>query len=103
MVTSRPRIGVLRHPLRTEILTLVSEASETSPSWLAERLDISLGVCAYHVRCLQKAGLLRSTRTVPVRGTIEHYYRLKPKAVADLLEDLRAHEAVVERLLEKAA
>lgn len=47
-----------------------------SPSELCLELQIPLSNTSYHVTELHKAGLVKLARTRPVRGSVEHFYRL---------------------------
>lgn len=67
-------IKALSHPLRVRILAILEERT-ASPVELSELLDATLGVVSYHVRTLERLGLIKLIRTTPVRGTIEHHYR----------------------------
>jgi DNA-binding transcriptional ArsR family regulator len=67
-------VKALSHPLRVRILAILEERI-ASPVQLAELLDASLGVVSYHVRTLEKFGLIKLVRTTPVRGAVEHHYR----------------------------
>ena len=67
---------VLAHPLRVQILGALDERV-ASPSELARELDGSLGTVSYHVRQLERAGLIELVSTAPRRGALEHYYRAK--------------------------
>lgn len=77
----------LIHPLRRQILEGMPENEAVSPSDLAERFDVSLGVTAYHVRKLAVMDLIELERTVPRRGAVEHYYR-RTAGVGDALKSL---------------
>jgi Helix-turn-helix domain len=48
-----------------------------SPSDLAEELSAPLGNVAYHVRILERLGLLKLVKKRPRRGAIEHYYQAR--------------------------
>ena len=66
---------LLGHPIR--LRTLLALGSDTlSPSELEERLDIGLGVLAYHVGVLRDDGLLMLVDTRASRGALESFYRL---------------------------
>ena len=71
-------IKALSHPLRVRILAILEERT-ASPGQLAELLEASLGVVAYHVRTLERLGLIKLVRTNQVRGAIEHHYRAQPR------------------------
>lgn len=64
----------LTHPVRLRVLQRIVDGGEVSPSSLSEDLRVPLANVAYHVRYLKDLGLLRLTRTVPVRGTVQHIY-----------------------------
>jgi DNA-binding transcriptional ArsR family regulator len=67
-------IAALRHPLRREILRLMSDGREASPCELAELLNERLSNVAYHVRVLVACGALKPTGQRKVRGGTEHFY-----------------------------
>jgi DNA-binding transcriptional ArsR family regulator len=67
----------LTHPVRLRVLQRIADGGEVSPSALADELRIPLANIAYHVRYLNELGVLRLTRTVPVRGTVQHIYTAK--------------------------
>jgi DNA-binding transcriptional ArsR family regulator len=75
------------HPLRIRALVLLE--GESSPRELAELLDAPLGVVSYHVRMLRDYGLVKCTRTAPVRGALQHYYE-RTELADELLSHLRA-------------
>ena len=63
----------LAHPLRVRILAMLDERN-SSPVQLAEHLDASLGTVAYHVRTLERLGLIELVATHQRRGATEHVY-----------------------------
>src|SRR3954453_290268 len=67
-------VKALSHPLRVRILAILEERA-ASPVQLAGLLDATLGVVSYHVRTLERFGLIKLVRTNPVRGAVEHHYR----------------------------
>jgi len=71
-------VKALSHPLRVRVLAILEERT-ASPVQLAELLGASLGVVSYHVRTLEKFGLIKLVRTTPVRGAVEHHYRAKER------------------------
>jgi DNA-binding transcriptional ArsR family regulator len=66
-------VKALAHPLRIRILALLAER-DASPVQLAERLDATLGTVAYHVRTLERLGLIEMVATHQRRGATEHVY-----------------------------
>jgi DNA-binding transcriptional ArsR family regulator len=71
-------VKAMSHPLRVRILALLDERA-ASPVELAGWLGATLGTTAYHVRALQRLGLIELTRETRVRGAVEHHYRAKPR------------------------
>jgi DNA-binding transcriptional ArsR family regulator len=73
------------HPLKLRILALMAEpsASAGGPGGRAgarlvaqQPLGEPLGNVSYHVRQLEKAGLIELVATKQRRGALEHYYTL---------------------------
>jgi hypothetical protein len=62
------------HPLRVQILIILNE-KVASPNMLAQRLDESLNLVAYHVRVLEKYDCIELVDTKQRRGATEHFYR----------------------------
>ena len=71
-------VKAMSHPLRVRILALLDERT-ASPVELAGWLDATLGVVAYHVRTLERMGLIELVRETRVRGAVEHHYRSKER------------------------
>ena len=76
------------HPLKLRVLALMAEppppradsqgAPEPgwSPNSLYAALGEPLGNVSYHIRQLDKAGLIELVAVKPRRGALEHYYML---------------------------
>lgn len=76
------------HPLKLRILALMAEpppprggpAELAQPGWSPNGLygaaGEPLGNVSYHVRQLEKAGLIELVATKQRRGALEHYYTL---------------------------
>jgi DNA-binding transcriptional ArsR family regulator len=62
------------HPLRVQILVVLNERV-ASPNMLAQHLDQSLNLVAYHVRVLEKYDCIELVDTKQRRGATEHFYR----------------------------
>lgn len=75
-------VKALGHPLRVEILELLSAGDAISPKELSDIMDQSLGVCSYHVTKVlyEDCEVLELASTAQRRGAVEHYYKLKPNA-----------------------
>jgi DNA-binding transcriptional ArsR family regulator len=71
-------VKAMSHPLRIRILAMLNERV-ASPVELAESLDASLGVVAYHVRTLYRLGMIELVKETRVRGAVEHHYRAKER------------------------
>ena len=67
-------VKAMSHPLRVRILALLDERV-ASPVELAGWLGATLGTVAYHVRTLERMGLVELVRETRVRGAVEHHYR----------------------------
>ncbi len=62
------------HPLRVQILIILNE-KVASPNMLAQQLEQSLNLVAYHVRVLEKYDCIELVDTKQRRGATEHFYR----------------------------
>jgi DNA-binding transcriptional ArsR family regulator len=71
-------VKAMSHPLRVRILALLDERT-ASPVELAGWLGATLGTTAYHVRTLERIGLIELVRETRVRGAVEHHYRSKER------------------------
>jgi DNA-binding transcriptional ArsR family regulator len=71
-------VKALSHPLRVRILALLDERT-ASPVELSGWLGATLGTVAYHVRTLERMGLIELMRETRVRGAVEHHYRAKER------------------------
>ena len=66
------------HPLRISILEIlgIDGGRVLSPMDLSRELQIPLSNTNYHVTELSRAGLIELAEERPVRGAVEHFYRL---------------------------
>jgi DNA-binding transcriptional ArsR family regulator len=71
-------VKAMSHPLRVRILAMLDER-KASPNELSGWLGASLGVVAYHVRTLDKLGLIELVDETRVRGAVEHHYRARER------------------------
>src|SRR3954451_17784760 len=67
-------VKAMSHPLRVRILAMLDERT-ASPVELAGWLSASLGTVAYHVRTLERMGLVELVHETRVRGAVEHHYK----------------------------
>jgi DNA-binding transcriptional ArsR family regulator len=67
-------VKAMSHPLRVRILAMLDERT-ASPVELAGWLGASLGTVAYHVRTLERIGLVELVHETRVRGAVEHHYK----------------------------
>jgi len=87
------------HPLRLQMLSLLTGAA-MSAAEIARELDVTQANVSYHLRLLERAGLVRLVEEVKVRGGVARRYRhessSEPFSVdepvpADELADARIH------------
>jgi DNA-binding transcriptional ArsR family regulator len=71
------------HPTKVEILEYLEANGTASPKQMADALDMPLENVSYHVRDLADSErwvplppLISLAGTQPVRGALEHFYRL---------------------------
>jgi DNA-binding transcriptional ArsR family regulator len=66
-------VRALAHPMRVRLLGILQER-RSSPVELARELGEPLTHVSYHVRILNKLGLIRLVGETPVRGAVQHHY-----------------------------
>ncbi len=64
----------LRHPLRRQILRAMVERDPISPRQISDLLKEPLSNVSYHVRVLADCGAAALVDTMPVRGSMQHFY-----------------------------
>lgn len=62
------------HPLRSHVWVTVCEKGVTSPTEIANELELDVTDVSYHFRHLLKKQLIRIAYTKPRRGFDEHFY-----------------------------
>jgi DNA-binding transcriptional ArsR family regulator len=72
----------LSHPLRARILEELRNRA-ASPRELAVVTGESVGTMSYHVKTLAKCGCLELVDSKPQRGTVEHFFRARPRSTAN--------------------
>jgi DNA-binding transcriptional ArsR family regulator len=70
-------VRALGHPLRREILRVLSEGP-SSPKKMSDLLGEPLGNVSYHTNVLAETDCIELIETRPARGAVEHIYRAKP-------------------------
>lgn len=68
-------LAALGHPLRRRILRLMANEKVISPRELSVLLEQPLSNVSYHVRVLAHCEAVCLVRTIPVRGSMQHFYR----------------------------
>lgn len=80
---NRRLVKAVSHPLRVEILGILSRGGPYSPKQLTEKLNASLGVVSYHLTNVlyEECEVVELVGTRPRRGAVEHFYAAKPGAM----------------------
>jgi DNA-binding transcriptional ArsR family regulator len=95
------------HPTRLRIVEELREGDALSPTQLHRRLEpkVGLGNIAHHARELKDLGLLAPAGTRPVRGAVEHFYRLSPHGIEmlELVDRVAASPHAQDRHLRRRA
>jgi DNA-binding transcriptional ArsR family regulator len=87
----RTLAAAVAHPVRSKCLVILAER-EASPAEIARDLDYDTSYISYHVTALKDADLVEETRSRPVRGATEHFYRAieMPRIDVDVEQELDA-------------
>jgi DNA-binding transcriptional ArsR family regulator len=77
-------LRALNHPVRRRILRALIDG-EASASALSRQLRIDLGVVSYHLNQVlgRECEVIELTRTIPRRGAVEKFYRLRFQALTE--------------------
>lgn len=70
---------VVRHPLRLRVLAYLLEHDSVCASEFARRYDVDLSALSYHVRTLERLGLLTVVRRDCARGGVRTWHSLSPE------------------------
>jgi DNA-binding transcriptional ArsR family regulator len=70
----------LRHPVRRDILRTMAGEKAISPRQIASALHQPLSNVSYHVRVLADCAAVSLVSTKPVRGSMQHFYRVAIEA-----------------------
>lgn len=77
-------LHALTHPLRRQILRSLIEGPGSATS-LSKELNETLGSVSYHLNHVlyRECEIIELVKTIPRRGAIEKFYRLKPEALTE--------------------
>jgi DNA-binding transcriptional ArsR family regulator len=75
-------VKALSHPVRVKALTILTERI-ASPKEIAQQIDVSLGNVSYHVRELERMGLIEIMEEENVRGAVAHFYKAARRPMID--------------------
>ena len=76
---SDPRlVRALSHPLRVRVLGILEERTASAVE-ISRLLRAPLGVVAYHVRTLDRLGLIELEREAQVRGAVQRFFRARER------------------------
>lgn len=77
-------LRALNHPIRRRILRALVDG-EASASALSRQLRLDLGVVSYHLNQVlgRECEVVELTRTVPRRGALEKFYRLRLQGLTE--------------------
>ena len=92
------RIKAMSHPLRAEVLRILSERT-ASPAEMARELDEELSNVSYHTKQLVEFECAELVSTRPVRGALEHFYRATERHLIDTEEWDELDPVMAENLL----
>lgn len=73
----REMVRALSHPVRVEILETLRDRV-ASPNELSREMHRSLGVISYHANTLVRCGCLELVASMPRRGSVEHFFGVRP-------------------------
>jgi DNA-binding transcriptional ArsR family regulator len=83
--------AAVAHPVRSKCLVILAER-EASPAEIARELNLDVSKVGYHVAALAEAKLIEPTRTQPVRGAVEHFYRATMLPVVENADEIPGDE-----------
>lgn len=79
------RIKAMNHPLRAQILRILTERT-ASPAEISREIDEELSNVSYHTKQLVGFECAELVSTRPVRGALEHFYRATERHLIDTEE-----------------
>lgn len=94
-------IKAIANPTRVEMIEKMGRR-RTSSVMLSRQMTESLPAIAYHMKALERAGVVQKTGTRPRRGATETFYKTKPIAI-QLAAIFRDFEQQFKDKIKKAA
>jgi|SRR5579859_6403947 len=79
-VTTEEQLRAVSNLTRHKIMAVLRFEPATITQ-IAERVGLAKGSSSYHVRLLERAGLVKVVRTRKVRGVTERYYAMAARAI----------------------
>ena len=79
-VTTAEQLRAVSNLTRHRIMAVLRFEPATITQ-IAERLGLAKGSSSYHVRLLERAGLVEVVRTRKVRGVVERYYAMAARSI----------------------
>lgn len=79
-VTTDEQLRAVSNLTRHRIMAVLRSEPATITQ-IAERLGLAKGSSSYHVRLLERAGVVKVVRTRKVRGVTERYYAMAARAI----------------------
>lgn len=100
-------LKILSNPLRLQLIEQIQRVNQNgrfaTAKQLAEQLDTSLTKLYYHLKLLEKCGVLEAAETILVSGIPEKQYRLTAKRISvaeDIFDRSADHAETSDALLE---
>jgi DNA-binding transcriptional ArsR family regulator len=89
-VSEMETLRATAHPLRLRIISLLTGAA-MSAAEVARELDVTQANASYHLRLLERAGLIRVVEEERIRGGIARRYRFEPSSQPSVTRDIHQH------------
>jgi len=86
-VSEMATLRATAHPLRLRIISLLTGAA-MSAAEVARELDVTQANASYHLRLLDRAGLIRVVGEERIRGGMARRYRFEPSSQPSVMRDI---------------
>lgn len=80
------RLKAMSHPLRSEVLRLLTERGPSSPAEMAKLLGAEIANVSHHTKRLVALDCAELIEERPVRGAVEHVYRATERHLVETEE-----------------